>query len=76
MSNVCTVAVLTVLVLMGGLNEGHARELITRPPGIVPPNTSLATVPVAYFGGNAAYRGDANIEMLAKMRLVQIEKWE
>ena len=29
-----------------------------------------------YFGGNAAHRGQANIEMLAKCRLVMIEKWE
>lgn len=40
------------------------------------PNTSLATVPTAYFGGNFAARADANIEMLAKMRIVMIEKWE
>lgn len=43
---------------------------------ITAPNTSLATVPVSYFGGNAMHRGDANIEMLAKMRMVIIEKWE
>lgn len=41
-----------------------------------PINTSLATVPVGYFGGNAARRGGANIAMLAKMRLVMLEKWE
>ena len=45
-------------------------------PAITPVNVSLATVPLGYFGGNAAHRGDANIEMLAKMRLVMIEKWE
>ena len=39
-------------------------------------NTSLATVPCAYFGGNYRHRGDENINMLAKMRLVMIEKWE
>jgi hypothetical protein len=43
---------------------------------IVAPDLSLDTVPVGYFGGNAAHRGQANIEMLAKMRLVMIEKWE
>ena len=43
---------------------------------IVAPNMSLATVPCAYFGGNYARRGDANIAMLAKMRLVMLEKWE
>ena len=31
---------------------------------IVAPDTSLATVPCAYFGGNYARRGDANIAML------------
>ena len=31
---------------------------------IIAPNTSLATVPTAYFGGNYARRGDANIEMV------------
>ena len=36
--------------------------------GIVPPDTSLDTVPVAYFGGNYARRDDANIAMVAKMR--------
>eukprot|EP00035_Acanthoeca_spectabilis_P001829 m.83066 g.83066 ORF g.83066 m.83066 type:complete len:474 (-) comp11171_c0_seq4:93-1514(-) len=40
------------------------------------PNTSLATVPVGYFGGNTLHRGDANIAMLAKLRIVMIEKWE
>jgi hypothetical protein len=42
----------------------------------VPPNTSLATVPVAYYGGNAARRGTANIEMLSRMRVCMLEKWE
>ena len=32
------------------------------------PNTSLAAVPTAYFGGNYLRRPDSNIEMLAKMR--------
>ena len=41
-----------------------------------PPNTSLATVPTAYFGGNYAYRNVANIAMLAKQRIVMLEKWE
>jgi hypothetical protein len=43
---------------------------------IIAPNTSLATVPCAYFGGNYGHRGDANIEMLSKMRLIMVEKWE
>jgi len=43
---------------------------------ITPPNTSLATIPVAYFGGTTAPRPAANLEMLSKMRLVMVEKWE
>eukprot|EP01051_Picozoa_sp_SAG22_P015882 SAG22_NODE_2144_length_2941_cov_2.511963_2_plen_425_part_00 len=44
---------------------------------ITAPNTSLAAgTPVSYFGGNSARRGDANIAMLAKMRMVMLEKWE
>ena len=43
---------------------------------ITAPDTSLATVPCAYFGGNYERRNDANIAMLAKMRIVMIEKWE
>ena len=43
---------------------------------IIAPNTSLATVPCAYFGGNYAQRGAANVDMLSKMRLVMVEKWE
>ena len=43
---------------------------------ITPPNGSLTTVPVGYFGGNYAHRGEKNIEMLAKMRIVMLEKWE
>ena len=38
---------------------------------IIAPNVSLATVPTAYFGGNYKRRGDENIAMLAKMRLVR-----
>eukprot|EP01065_Artemidia_motanka_P011112 TRINITY_DN1597_c0_g1_i2.p1 TRINITY_DN1597_c0_g1~~TRINITY_DN1597_c0_g1_i2.p1 ORF type:complete len:356 (+),score=137.39 TRINITY_DN1597_c0_g1_i2:77-1144(+) len=44
--------------------------------GITPPNTSLATIPVVYFGGINATRPAENIAMLAKMRAVGIEKWE
>ena len=43
---------------------------------ITPPNTSLATIPVAYFGGTTKPRPQANLEMLSKMRLVMVEKWE
>jgi hypothetical protein len=46
------------------------------PATAIAPNMSLATVPTAYFGGNSIRRGDANIEMLSKMRIVMIEKWE
>jgi hypothetical protein len=44
--------------------------------GTLLPNTSLATVPVGYFGGNCKPRPEANLEMLSKMRVVCIEKWE
>eukprot|EP01052_Picozoa_sp_SAG31_P004615 SAG31_NODE_192_length_20788_cov_8.938083_17_plen_175_part_00 len=55
------------------------------------PNTSLETIPAAYFGGHhnkpTAFHGNAscastgcrpaaNVQMLAKMRLIMIEKWE
>lgn len=43
---------------------------------LTPINISLATLPVVYFGGNSAHRGEDNIAMLAKMRAVMIEKWE
>ena len=43
---------------------------------ITQPNTSLATIPVAYFGGTSAKRPHSNVEMLAKMRIVMVEKWE
>ena len=55
------------------------------------PNVSLATVPVAYFGGHhnqntsdhgvtpcpaSGCRPAENIRMLSKMRIIMIEKWE
>ena len=44
---------------------------------ITPPDTSLETLPVGYFGGvNCKERSQDNIEMLAKMRVIVIEKWE
>ena len=44
---------------------------------IMPPDTSMETIPVGYFGGvNCKLRSQENIEMLAKMRLIVIEKWE
>ena len=44
---------------------------------ITTPDTSLDTIPVGYFGGmNCKERAQANIEILAKMRVVVIEKWE
>lgn len=46
---------------------------------LVAPNTSLHKIPVAYFGGKGGLSGPrspANIEMLAKMRIVMLEKWE
>ena len=44
---------------------------------IMPPDTSLDTIPVGYFGGvNCKLRSEENIAMLAKMRVIVIEKWE
>jgi hypothetical protein len=43
---------------------------------VVVPSTDLATLPMVYMGGNSAARPKENIEMLAKMRYVVIEKWE
>ena len=44
---------------------------------LVPPDTSVNTIPISYFGGvNCKERSQENIEMLAKMRLIVIEKWE
>ena len=55
------------------------------------PNISLATMPIGYFGGHhnqntsdrgvtpcpaAGCRPAKNLAMLAKMRIVMIEKWE
>ena len=40
------------------------------------PLTDLATLPVAYWGGSWSPRPLANLEMLAKMSYVVIEKWE
>ena len=48
--------------------------LVSLGSAIIAPNTSLATVPTAYFGGDTAHRSDANIAMLAKARIVMIEK--
>ena len=47
-------------------------------PTLVAPNTSLATIPAAYFGGKGGKSGKrsaANLAMLAKMRLIMLEKW-
>lgn len=43
---------------------------------ITPPNTSLSTIPVAYFGGTTAPRPPTNYAMLSRMRIVMVEKWE
>jgi hypothetical protein len=50
---------------------------------VTAPNTSLATIPVAYFGGHhsacnftTGCRTEENLRMLSKMRIVMVEKWE
>eukprot|EP00117_Sycon_ciliatum_P045242 scpid73696/ scgid32539/ len=45
--------------------------------GLTKPNTSLETIPLGYFGGVSGHpRAQASYDMLAKMRIVVIEKWE
>ena len=44
---------------------------------VTPINTSWATIPTGYFGGaKNGTRSDAEIAILARMRVVFIEKWE
>jgi hypothetical protein len=46
---------------------------------LVAPDLSMSTIPVAYFGGKGGKSGPrdaSSIAMLAKMRLVMLEKWE
>jgi hypothetical protein len=50
--------------------------LVALSSAILTPNGSLATTPTGYFGGNAAHRDNSSIAMLAKARIVMIEKWE
>ena len=67
LQTLATVAAVTVL-----LNTGCDSV-----NGLTAPNTSLATLPVAYFGGVSGHpRAQASYDMLAKMRIVVIEKWE
>eukprot|EP00038_Savillea_parva_P016780 m.18063 g.18063 ORF g.18063 m.18063 type:complete len:491 (-) comp3561_c0_seq1:59-1531(-) len=77
MSRAVIVVLLSTVVCcccMGGTAAGATVE---RPrTRVTAPNTSLATVPVGYFGGNAGHRDDASIAMLAKARIVMLEKWE
>ena len=41
-----------------------------------PPSTNCSTLPVAYWGATSAARPQENLEMLAKMNYIIIEKWE
>lgn len=43
---------------------------------VTAPDTSFDTIPVGYFGGNEEARPEANLDMLSKMRIVVVEKWE
>ena len=70
-----------LLFLLGNLPPGTAPA--PAPLRATAPNTSLATIPAAYFGGHHApctgatgCRSAANLQVLAKMRMVMIEKWE
>ena len=59
----------TLLLCLALTSSGSTRAALA-------PSTSLETLPVVYMGGNSAARPPENIEMLAKMRYVVIEKWE
>lgn len=51
--------------------------LVGEAVAITPADTSLDTLPVGYFGGvNCKTRSQESIAMLAKMRVIVIEKWE
>lgn len=60
---------LAALLLAASASGSSSRDVLA-------PSTSLDTLPVVYMGGNSAPRPKENIEMLAKMRYVVIEKWE
>lgn len=64
------------IMLRALLLTALAAHAVRRGGAIIAPDLSLDTVPIGYFGGNAERRGEANIEMLAKCRLVMLEKWE
>ena len=49
--------------------------LMGRASALVSPDTSLDTIPISYFGGVNCKGSQENIEILAKMRLIVIEKW-
>lgn len=51
-------------------------NIVPMAEAIIGVNTSLATVPIGYYGGIASHRGQENIEMLSKARLIIVEKWE
>ena len=52
-------------------NLGHILLFMPVIAAVTPINTSLATLPVGYFGGNHGVpRSSANLDMLSRMRLV------
>ena len=56
---------------------GHPRRLLRAPrPSPAVPTAPTHPRPRCWQGGNYQRRGDDNIAMLAKMRMVMIEKWE
>jgi hypothetical protein len=65
---------MSTLLLAAAAAAAAARA--AAPPGSRRVNTSLATIPVGYFGGLSDARTAANLDGLSKMRLVVIEKWE
>lgn len=53
-----------------------AAAILATAAGITPPDLTLDTIPIGYFGGNAGHRGNESIAWLAKCKIIIIEKWE
>jgi len=63
------------LLLMALVATASALSSTQGPGGMVAPDLSMNTIPVAYFGGKDTHDAKS-IAMLAKMRIVMLEKWE
>ena len=69
-----TLAAALPFLLCSGISAQPSTATVSNTP--LAPNTSFATIPVAYFGGTTEARPAGNLDMLAKQRLVMVEKWE